>query len=306
MSLSIKRIGYGSIFNELYINNNEIKKQSKTIYGDNKIQKEIEFYKYINLHNLHFPIPTIYNYGINYYNMEYLKQYKPLYQIFPDLSLFNKYEIIDKIYIELDDLHNSTLFNVSKNIYYESLIIETYSKLKNRFSEIESIVEQYSFIKKVNGVSIISFDNALEIINYKIKTYVDSLSSYSFCLIHGDCQFNNILYNTTTNHICFIDPRGYFGNQDLFGVKEYDYAKIRFALSGYDIFDNMDIQTLNIENDNINIPTFILMDNIFKNDIITVLTLSIWLGNAHCFKKNTPKTMVSFFYALYLCTLHLQ
>jgi hypothetical protein len=233
--------------------------------------------------------------------------YKPLYQIFPYLSISDKNDIISKIHLELSCLHQDTSFNVSKKIFYESLIIETYSKLKERILEINLIIEQYSYIKRVNGISIISFDTALEIINYKIKKYIDSLSSYSLSLIHGDCQFNNILYNTITNHICFIDPRGYFGNQLLFGIKEYDYAKIRFALSGYDIFDNMDIQTLDIQDDNINIniQSLLIMDNIFNNDIITVLTLSIWLGNSHCFKNNISKALVSYFYSLYLCTLYL-
>jgi hypothetical protein len=239
--------------------------------------------------------------------MEYLQNYKPLYQIFPYLSISDKNDIISKIHLELSCLHQDTSFNVSKKIFYESLIIETYSKLKERILEINLIIEQYSYIKRVNGISIISFDTALEIINYKIKKYIDSLSSYSLSLIHGDCQFNNILYNTITNHICFIDPRGYFGNQLLFGIKEYDYAKIRFALSGYDIFDNMDIQTLDIQDDNINIniQSLLIMDNIFNNDIITVLTLSIWLGNSHCFKNNISKALVSYFYSLYLCTLYL-
>lgn len=302
----IKRIGYGSIFNELSICNNKIKKQSKTVYGDKKIKNEIEFYKYIYLHHLPFSIPIIYEYGINYYIMEYLENYKPLYQIFPDLSNLDKHNLLYKIYSELSILHQSTQYNVPKKVLYDLLLIETHSKLRERYLEIEPIVKKYSFITSVNGIPIISFDRALEMINNKINKYIDSLSSYSCCLIHGDCQFNNILYNTLLNKIYFIDPRGYFGNQSLFGIKEYDFAKIRFALSGYDIFDNMTVDSLDIQHSNITIPSLFLMDNIFKDDIITVLTLSIWLGNAHCFKNNILKAMYSYFYSLYLCTLHLQ
>ena len=35
------------------------------------------------------------------------------------------------------------------------------------------------------------------------------------------------------NEIIFIDPRGYFGNTKLYGLKQYDFAKLLFGLSGY-------------------------------------------------------------------------
>ena len=44
----------------------------------------------------------------------------------------------------------------------------------------------------------------------------------------------------------FIDPRGIFGETLLFGLKEYDYAKFLFGLSGYSKFDNMNIKNLKL------------------------------------------------------------
>ena len=135
-----------------------------------------------------------------------------------------------------------------------------------------------------------------------------SNNSYNISIIHGDCQFNNILYNPTNDDFVFIDPRGYFGNLDLYGIPEYDFAKIKFALSGYDIFDNMEIDSLQIVDDNLILPAINIVnnDNLFKkDDIISILTISVWLGNAHCFKNNIPKAIFSFYYALYLASLYL-
>jgi hypothetical protein len=94
---------------------------------------------------------------------------------------------------------------------------------------------------------------------------------------------------------------------ELYGIAEYDFAKIRFALSGYDIFDNMIVDTLIIDGSNLTLPNIFQIDNVFeKDDIVSVLTISIWLGNAHCFKHQPPKAMFSYFYAMYLATKYLN
>ena len=52
-------------------------------------------------------------------------------------------------------------------------------------------------------------------------------------------NFSNIIVNTD-DKIKLIDPRGYFGKSYIYGIKEYDYSKLIFALSGYDEFNNKD------------------------------------------------------------------
>ena len=88
-----------------------------------------------------------------------------------------------------------------------------------------------------NNIKIKTFDEILSIIEVNVLEYIKSKSNYTYSLIHGDCQFSNILIHKN-NDIKFIDPRGYFGNTMLFGIPEYDIAKVFFALSGYDHFDN--------------------------------------------------------------------
>ncbi len=59
-----------------------------------------------------------------------------------------------------------------------------------------------------------------------------------FALIHGDCTFSNTMVDDDLN-VIFLDPRGYFGYQELYGDPYYDWAKVYYSLAGdYDQFNN--------------------------------------------------------------------
>ena len=45
------------------------------------------------------------------------------------------------------------------------------------------------------------------------------------------------------------------------------------------------------------------LEKIIDNNLETFLMITIWLGNAHCFKHNYNKCLKSYFYGLYLATL---
>lgn len=53
-------------------------------------------------------------------------------------------------------------------------------------------------------------------------------------IIHGDLCFSNIFFNTSTKEVKLIDPRGSFGRAGIHGDQNYDIAKIKHSLSGYD------------------------------------------------------------------------
>jgi hypothetical protein len=301
------RNGYGASFNNIYIDGKRIRKECKNAYGKEKIQKEINFYTYIIRNKVNLTVPTIYSYTDTSYTMEYLDTYDSLYKVFSTMPIERKQSLLREISMQLTNLHIHSSISITKEQFLECLQIETHTKILQRVAEVRDILNAYQSIHSVNGVVLDSFNAIMGRISTKIHSYVETLTDYRVCIIHGDCQFNNILYNPDNNAIAFIDPRGYYGNMQLYGIPEYDFAKIRFALSGYDVFDNMVVETLQIENGNLTIPSIFQIDNVFESDdIITVLTLSIWLGNAHCFKHQAPKAMFSYFYALYLATLYLR
>ena len=297
--------GYGSSFNNLYLLDNKIKKEAKISYGIAKIKKEIIFYKYIQKHGC-LPMPTFLENSAISYTMKYLPEYKPLFHVFPYFSENKKADVLQKIDTFLQRLHETETRSVSHEIYKKAISTEMIDKLVKRYNEVKDIISEYSFIKSVNDVSVRTFQENLDLLQEAATKFIESRNQYIFTPIHGDCQFNNILYNEQTGDILFIDPRGYFGDHDLFGLPEYDLAKVKFALSGYDVFDAKNVTNLTIINNNIklDIPTLI-PEPLKKNNFISQLVVSIWMGNAHCFKENKFKTVYSYFIAAYYASLYL-
>ena len=299
-------IGYGSNFNVILTKDNILKKKAKNHYGEEKMKYEIEFYKYIIHHNIKFPIPHIYNFTKKCILMKYLKEYVPLYSVFFKQTIDIQESILNMILDKLTILHNSSKLVIDKKTYYNELIYETYDKLLLRYNEYDSIIKKYSNIQYVNGIKVKSFKEIIEYIKNKIIEYIETIDSFILYPIHGDCQFNNIMVLPNLTNILFIDPRGFFGSNKLFGIKEYDIAKIHFALSGYDLFDNSQISQLKIIGNNIEIENINMYDVYFTTpNIITYLVASIWLGNPHCFINNEAKLVTSFFYGLYFGTKYI-
>jgi hypothetical protein len=54
----------------------------------------------------------------------------------------------------------------------------------------------------------------------------------------------------------------------------------------------------------LDIPTLI-PEPLAQNDFISQLVVSIWMGNAHCFKQNKFKAVYSYFIAAYYASLYL-
>jgi len=296
--------GYGASFNNLYLLEDKIKKEAKTSYGVKKIEKEILFYKYVQKHRC-LPMPEfLENSGISY-TMKYMRDYKPLFHVFPALSENKKADILQQIDTYLQRLHATETQTVSTEIYQKAIRTEMIDKLEKRYDEVKDILSEYSFIKSVNGVPIRTFQENLDLLQKAATNFIETQKNSVFTPIHGDCQFNNILYNEQKHDILFIDPRGYFGDTDLYGLPEYDFAKVKFALSGYDAFDAKDVTELSIRNNNIllDIPT--LISSLKKDDFISQLVVSIWMGNAHCFKENKFKTAYSYFIGAYYASLYL-
>jgi len=293
----IKRNGYGSNFNIIYydMNNSIIIKKTINNYGINKLKNEMNFYNFIINNKIKFNIPIIHKYKKNIITMNYIKQNK--------LTDFDYFNII---IANLNNLHNHNNMIVYKNYYKKILLEETIIKIKERFIIIKDIInEKINDILYVNNIKLCNFDIIIEKINNYLDIYVDNLNGdYKLQPIHGDPQYNNIIFH---NHdITFIDPKGYFGSSQIYGIKEYDIAKLFFSLSGYEIFDNMIFNELIFDNNNlnidfINIPNFDLYNS--NSQIVKYLFITIWLSNAHIFIKEPYKVIYSFFIGLYFASV---
>jgi hypothetical protein len=305
---------YGFVFNNIVIKNNKLIKTAKNEYGKNKIKNEIAFYERIIKDKINLPIPKIHlldkDKGI--IEMEYLVNCLTLTDIFYELDVYSMVSIILK---NITILHNSSFINVGKEIYLKNIKIETNDKVLTRYYETKWCdLDNFNKIKKINGVVFKDMEYYLNKINENILKIINGRDwDYIFYLIHGDIHLGNILidknFEYSNNNIYFIDPRGYFGNYELFGIKEYDYAKLLFGISGYSIFDTLIIDDLEIADNNIEIPFIDKYCKIYDTDIFDdftkLLSLSIWLGNNSNF-INDKKKITSLMIAYYLCEKYLE
>ena len=302
----INREAYGAQFNNLYRLDGLIKKEAKNKYGRDKIKNEIAFLKYVSTNNIKFPIPEIIEYTEDSYTMKYYENHKPLITVWKTLGENDKKNILLKIKQYFFNLYKSSHKVITKEEYTSMLIEEVETKLEKRLKQIGEILEKYKHVKKVNLRPIPNVSEILSYFKSEAMKFIKSKRSYILYPIHGDSQFNNILIGED-KEIIFIDPRGSYGNSIIYGIPEYDDAKIMFALSGYDIFDSMKIDSLNIINDSIFVDDLRLnKDCLSLYNFSSVLVLSIWLGNAHCFLDNPCKAFYSYAYAIWLFTTYLE
>ncbi|MBX2860467.1 MAG: aminoglycoside phosphotransferase family protein [Vampirovibrio sp.] len=90
----------------------------------------------------------------------------------------------------------------------------------------------------INGQTCMGLKEVLAV----LPEMVERLNLYgldSFHIIHGDLCLSNILYDRRNRIIRVIDPRGTFGEFDIYGDPRYDLAKLSHSLEGdYDFIVN--------------------------------------------------------------------
>jgi len=293
---------YGFLFNNITIVNNNFIKESKNEYGQNKINNEIEFYLFVKLNLINFSTPKLVEHSNGRIVLKYINDADTLTN---KVKKENVNYYVNQILNLIKPIHNFKIFMSNNNILTD-LIIEVETKILNRYNEYDwKANTNYNKIKYVNNIKINSINYYTNLIKEKLLMHLNKREEYS--LIHGDIHLGNILIDSSKN-IYFIDPRGYFGKTKLYGLKEYDYAKLMFGISGYSTFDNISITDLNIINLNLSIDFIKEYEYIFENnifdDITKLLCLSIWLGNNSCF-INENKKIVSLMIAFYYCEKYL-
>jgi hypothetical protein len=284
-------------FNVIKEENNKLIKKAINEQGRKIIEKEMKWYKVNDIYNF---VPKIHEYNENSFVMEKLEGYEPLFTKFGKMIIEEKNEILDKILENLEKLHiNERVIETTQL----DLDYEFRDKITERYIDIHELLKCFE-IKYINGLKIeISLTKMLDELNHNIFEYFKGKIKYS--IIHGDCQFSNILFKDS--EIKFIDPRGYFGNTLIYGLKEYDYSKIVYALTGYDEFNN-NLNYLNIKDENISIDVNIDLESIKyisekKNiplKILLDMAIIHWLGLAQYNKNNITKCINSYYTGIYL------
>ncbi len=222
-------------FNKIEFKEDTVIKKGINEQGKKIAVNEIAWYKHVD--DLGYRnIPKIYEY-------EPLKmkrvQGKNIYE-YDCLIRPQKIEMLSKLIEALKQLHNlEPAQPVNIQDVYDNLVNKTFNRLK----KVEKLIPfaDKEFIK-INGEYYKNiFFNKEKLINA-----VKSIYPKEFRLIHGDCTFSNLMFDTFDMNVVLIDPRGYFGKTKFYGDVDYDWAKLYYSIKGnYDQFNRKKF-TLNI------------------------------------------------------------
>jgi hypothetical protein len=118
----------------------------------------------------------------------------------------------------------------------ESLKEMYIDKTKRRLADLRDDNRFQSFFDtktiNINGKDYPSLDKLINELN-DIVTESGLLSRESLTIIHGDLCLPNILYDPRNEVLKVIDPRGKFGEFDIYGDPRYDFAKLRHSFVGH-------------------------------------------------------------------------
>lgn len=142
--------------------------------------------------------------------------------------------------------------------------------------------------------------------------FENNYSSFSCGITHGDPNTDNCMVQTD-GKIRFIDPRGYFGGLNVlgYGVKQYDYAKFVYGMTGYSRFNRAAFIATDIVDGNV--KTYIgltesegIQDvNMFDLDIddnIKVLVGIIWVKLSSYIINDPERSVLAYLYGNALLT----
>lgn len=287
------------------ISENVLLKKSTCKYGDIIIKNEIDFYKYHN-NELNI-IPNIYDSDNNSFKMNKIDGISAI-DLFNNKRIPLQINYLKDIITNLNVIHSHNKFTVANAIVMEDIDIEFNSKIINRIENIQPLLDHFKFIESVNGIKIkYNHNYILKILYSRIKQYYEN-NLIDYCTIHGDPHLSNILISN--NKFIFIDPRGYFGKTKYFGLKEYDYSKIIYSLSGFDELNINSNHFFIINNDNIDVN---ITNNITNNylsafecnkELLIDMTILHWFGLTDYVKNDIHKCISAYYYGIYLYHLY--
>lgn len=228
-------------FNCMEFEGDTIIKRGITEQGLKIARDEVAWYKHVK--------------SLGYKNIPEIYEYEPLKMKcvrgrniweYDCLTKSQKREILRKLIEALKDLHNLEL---PRPVNLQDVEDNFINKTFDRLSKVERLVPfaDKEFIK-ING----QYYKNVFFNKDELKEAVKSVYPDEFRLIHGDCTFSNIMFDTFDMKAVLIDPRGYFGKTKLYGDVDYDWAKLYYSIKGdYDQFNRkkftLDIKEKEVE-----------------------------------------------------------
>ncbi len=212
-------------FNRIEKKNGKLYKIPVDKQGEDLAVREQAWYKMLK--GEHFDnLPEIY--GYDPLCLEEIRG-KNIYE-YNNIPLEKKQEILKQIVDCLESLHRIGSIPTDEESYRVAYLDKTYDRLKKVRFLVPFANEE---IVTVNGRRCRNIFYHIDEVNEMVMKYMPS----EFKLIHGDCTFSNLMLKNDEIPV-LIDPRGYFGNTEIYGDEAYDWVKLYYSvLSNYDQFN---------------------------------------------------------------------
>lgn len=257
-------------FNKITVKDGIFIKEAKSKQGEDLAKRERNWYEYAMAHGVK-AIPPIHQ--LSPLHMEEIKG-KNIYDC-SHLSFQEKKNLLTEIIQSLEEIHQVETTTSDSFSLKEAYFKKTISRL-NAVRDLIPFAEKKNI--SINGKvcrNIFFQKRAFE-------KLLDSLNCPTFTFIHGDCTFSNIMIGKSGKPV-FFDPRGYFGNTELFGDPNYDWAKLYYSLVGqYDHFNlkefDLDIEETGVK---IKIPPKGFHENLSETERAELETLFFTLTKAN-------------------------
>lgn len=179
--------------------------------------------------------PRIFSYSTSYINpfvkMEYYA-YHTLHELFlyGDLTKHQWIDIFNRIKFVCNDFKRYT---VRDNNIRKSLDTMYLKKTLQRFDKMKANEQFQKFFSNTITVNKVVYKSLDEVI-LQLETIIPDMlyDVDEFNIIHGDLCFANIMVDSNCSFIKVIDPRGKFGDFDIYGDFRYELAKLFHSVDG--------------------------------------------------------------------------
>lgn len=226
---------------------------TKTSDNVDKFIGEIKWYLKLPA-DIEYVRPRIFSYSVSYtrptVSMEYYA-YHTIHELFlyGDLTKSQWSDIFKRIKFIYHDFKRYTVKDdvkikkALKSMYLDKTI-DRLNKLKSdkRFNQF------FSSVINVNGEIYKSLDEVEDILKQVIPEKLYDVDRFN--IIHGDLCFANIMIDSNYNFVKVIDPRGKFGDFDIYGDPRYELAKLFHSIDGKYDFIIKNLFDINYDLDN--------------------------------------------------------
>lgn len=206
----------------------------KTSDDKDKFIGEIKWYLKLPS-DIEYVRPRIFNYSTSFLNpyvsMEYYA-YHTVHELYlyADLTLQQWKDVFNRIRFVCDDFKRYT---VKDEKIYQALESIYLTKTIQRFEKMKKENIFFAFFDmpiKINGKKYLPLSKITSILKKIIPEMLYNVDTFS--IIHGDLCFSNIIVDANFSFIKLIDPRGKFGDYDIYGDFRYEIAKLVHSIDG--------------------------------------------------------------------------